>query len=433
LTPHMDFPSSLPGDAGSLTPGVWGLQSLGVQVKQAQKPTGEKEARDILAQAFQGRQTVFPCGGGTSLSAGVLPQSIDLALDTTGMDKVLAFDPLNLNLEVSAGMTLDQINEFLAGQGKGFFLPLDPPWSNRATIGGTYAANSSGPMRLRYGTLRDLVLGVRGIDSRGREIGFGGKTVKNVSGYDFTKFLIGSAGSLCLVTSVVIRVYPLPDASSLCDLVFETREELEKFLAALRSSVLLPSAVVVTDLAGGPGVSDTAGIRFRVMIGFEGHGLAVERQNKDLLKLAGEFGGLGDARTGRDTMIQGIRSAVDPVRSWGDPLFLRISVPIVQGPRIFVALRRLLHDHGLLGKMALCAPNGVMFLYAEGVQEKEAEDLMRDLRDLIPAGSGYVTPILAQRSLLQGWGARVEPSLHQLAFQPIKERLDPTGVFPPIL
>ena len=433
MTPHMDFPSSLPGDAGSLTPGVWGLQSLGVQVKQAQKPTGEKEARDILAQAFQGRQTVFPCGGGTSLSAGVLPQSIDLALDTTGMDKVLAFDPLNLNLEVSAGMTLDQINEFLAGQGKGFFLPLDPPWSNRATIGGTYAANSSGPMRLRYGTLRDLVLGVRGIDSRGREIGFGGKTVKNVSGYDFTKFLIGSAGSLCLVTSVVIRVYPLPDASSLCDLVFETREELEKFLAALRSSVLLPSAVVVTDLAGGPGVSDTAGIRFRVMIGFEGHGLAVERQNKDLLKLAGEFGGLGDARTGRDTMIQGIRSAVDPVRSWGDPLFLRISVPIVQGPRIFVALRRLLHDHGLLGKMALCAPNGVMFLYAEGVQEKEAEDLMRDLRDLIPAGSGYVTPILAQRSLLQGWGARVEPSLHQLAFQPIKERLDPTGVFPPIL
>jgi len=433
LAPDMDFPSSLPGDSGGLSPGVWGLQSLGVQVKQVQKPAGEKEAREILAQAFQDRQTVFPCGGGTSLSAGVLPQSVDLALDTTGMDKVLDFDPLNLNLEVSAGMTLDQINEFLAGQEKGFFLPLDPPWANRATIGGAYAANSSGPMRLRYGTLRDLVLGVRGIDSRGRAIAFGGKTVKNVSGYDFTKFLIGSAGSLCLVTSVVIRVYPLPDASSLCDLVFETREELEKFLAALRSSVLLPSAVVVTDLAGGPGVSDTAGIRFRVMIGFEGHGLAVERQNKDLLKLAEEFGGLGDARTGRDMLIQGIRSAVDPVRSWGDPLFLKISVPIVQGPRIFVALRRLLHDHGLLGKIALCAANGVIFLYAEGVQEKEAEGLVRDLRDLIPQGSGYMTPILAQRSLLQGWGARVEPSLHQLVFQPIKERLDPTGVFPAIL
>ena len=235
MSPDVDFPLNLPDDPGSVSPGVWGLQSLGVEVQQLEKPPGEKEAREILARAFQGRRTVFPCGGGTGLSAGVLPQRVDLALDTTGMDKVVDFDPLNLNLEVSAGMTLDRINEFLAGQEKGFFLPLDPPWSNRATIGGVYAANSSGPMRLRYGTLRDLVLGVRGIDSRGREIAFGGKTVKNVSGYDLTKFLIGSAGSLCLVTSVTIRVYPLPEASSLFDLVFGTLEELEKFLTALRS------------------------------------------------------------------------------------------------------------------------------------------------------------------------------------------------------
>lgn len=429
----MDFPSNLPGEPGSASPGVWGLQSLSVEVRQVEKPAGEREAREILTRAFQGGQTVFPCGGGTSLSAGVLPQRVDLALDTTGMDRVVNFDPLNLNLEVSAGMTLDQINGFLAGQGKGFFLPLDPPWSGRATIGGAYAANSSGPMRLRYGTLRDLVLGVRGVDSRGREIAFGGKTVKNVSGYDLTKFLIGSAGSLCLVTSLTIRVYPLPDASSLCDLVFGTLEELEKFLAALRSSVLLPSAVVVTDLAGGPGVSDSAGIRFRAMIGFEGNGLAVERQKRDLLKLAGEFGGLGDARTGRDVMMEGIRSAVNPVQSWRDPLFLRISVPVVQGPRTFVALRKLVHNHGLLGKTTLDGANGIMWLYAEGVQEKTAADLVKDLRNLVPAGQGYLAPILAHRSLLQGWGARVEPSLHQLAFQPLKERIDPTGVFPPIL
>jgi len=429
----MDFPSILLGDSEIASPGVWGLQSLGVQVKQVRKPAGEKEAREILARAFQNKQTVFPCGGGTSLSAGMLPESVDLALDTTGMGKVLDFDPLNLNLEVSAGRTLDQINEFLASQEKGFFLPLDPPWSSRATIGGAYAANSSGPMRLRYGTLRDLVLGVRGIDSRGREVAFGGKTVKNVSGYDLTKFLIGSAGSLCLVTSVAIRVYPLPDASSLCDLVFGTLEELEKFLAALRSSVLIPSAVVVTDLAGGPGVSNTAGIRFRVMIAFEGHRLAVERQNRDLLKLAGEFGGLGDARPGRDMMIRGIRSAVDPDRSFENPLFLKITVPIAQGPKTFVSIHTAARQYGLPAKVVLCPANGLLFLYAEGVHRKPAGDLLRDLKDLISAAGGYLGPLLAHRSLLAGWGARVEPALHQLAFQPIKERLDPTAVFPPIV
>ena len=111
-------------------------------------------------------------------------------------------------MTVLAGTTLNGINEFLAGQGNGFFLPLDPPFSERATIGGVYASNGSGPSRLRYGAVRDQVLGVRGIDAQGGEVGFGGKTVKNVSGYDLTKFLIGSAGSLCLITAAIMRVYP---------------------------------------------------------------------------------------------------------------------------------------------------------------------------------------------------------------------------------
>ena len=132
-------------------------------------------------------------------------------------------------------------------------------------------------------------------------------------------------------------------------------------------------------------------------------------------------------------MMEGIRSAVDPVRAWRDPLFLRISVPVVQGARTFVALRRLIHDHGLLGKTALDGANGVMWLYAEGVHEKTVADLVKDLRNLVPSGQGYVAPILARRSVLRGWGARVDPPLHQLAFQPLKERIDPTGVFPPIL
>jgi hypothetical protein len=121
------------------------------------------------------------------------------------------------------------------------------------------------------------------------------------------------------------------------------------------------------------------------------------------------------------------------VRAWRDPLFLRISVPVVQGPRTFVALRRLIHDHGLLGKTTLDGANGVMLLYAEGVHEKTALDLVKDIQNLVPAGHGYVAPILVHRRLLQSWGARVEPSLHQLAFQPLKERIDPTGVFSPIL
>jgi glycolate oxidase FAD binding subunit len=217
------------------------LETLGVHAKRLEKPSTEREAQRILARAARERMTVLPVGGATALGTGVLPEAVDLVVDTTGLAKILVFDPRNLNLAVLAGMTLDAINEQLAQHERGFFLPLDPPLSHQASIGGIYAANLSGPSRLRYGTLRDQALGVRGVDAQGREVGFGGKTVKNVSGYDLTRFFIGSAGSLCLITSLSLRVYPLPEASSLCDLSIENLEGLEKFLSALRASVLIPS------------------------------------------------------------------------------------------------------------------------------------------------------------------------------------------------
>jgi glycolate oxidase FAD binding subunit len=408
------------------------LESLGVKVRRVERPASEKEAQRIITLAFKEKWTVLPCGGGTSPAAGVLPETVDLALVTTGMNRVLAFDPRNLNMAVLAGITIDQINQFLAGQENGFFLPLDPPQSQRATIGGAYAANSSGPLRLRYGSLRDQVLGVRGVDSQGREVGFGGKTVKNVSGYDLTKFFIGSAGSLCLITSISLRVYPLPESSSLCDLIFGTLEELNKFLGALRNSVLIPSAVVVTGLAGGPGVSDTLGMRYRVMIACEGLRQAVERQNRDLMKMAGEFGGMGDARIGRDLMIRGVRSAVEPDRFLEDPLFLRISVPIAQGTRTFAAIHKTAQLYGISLKGALSAADGVMFVYVGGANRKNAAVFLKELKDLVQGGHGYIAPLLAHRSFLQSWVAKADPAVQRLILHPIKKSLDPNGVFPPI-
>ena len=188
------------------------------------------------------------------------------------MNRVLAFDPQNLNLAVLGGITIDAINRYLADQGKGFFLPLDPPFPTGPRSAGFMPPIPADPLRLRYGAVRDQVLGVRGADAMGREIGFGGKTVKNVSGYDLTKFFIGSAGSLGLITSISFRVYPLPEAASLCDLIFDTVEGLEKFLAALRKSVWVPSAVTVTEISavpGGPGAR--MGRATACLIGFEGH------------------------------------------------------------------------------------------------------------------------------------------------------------------
>ncbi|MCX5907978.1 MAG: FAD-binding oxidoreductase [Deltaproteobacteria bacterium] len=406
----------------ALSSGIRELESLGVRVKHVEKPAKEREAQQILARAFQEKLTVFPCGGGTALGSGVLPETVDIALDTTGMNRVLAFDPLNLNLAVLAGMTLDAINSYLAGQGKGFFLPLDPPLPNRATIGGVYAANGSGPLRLRYGIVRDQALGVRGADARGNEVGFGGKTVKNVSGYDLTKFFIGSAGSLCLITSISFRIYPLPDAASVCDLILGSLEELEKFLSALRVSTLVPSAVVVAPASG----------VFRVLAGFEGHPQAVDRESKDLLDLASQFGGAGESRAEREALMKALQSAVDPPGADPGRLALKITVPIAQGPRTLGAIGKVAKECGLVAKTALFAGNGVILLYA-AAQGDTASRLINEVKELGRSAGGYTAPIRLQRTLLSGWGSRVDPALHQFVLKPIKEKLDPSGVFPPIV
>lgn len=407
---------------GSSSSGIRELAALGVHVKHVEKPAKEREVQQILARAFKEKLTVYPCGGGTALGSGVLPERVDIALDTSGMDRILAFDPMNLNVAVLAGMTLDAINEHLAGQGRGFFLPLDPPLSKRATIGGVYAANGSGPLRLRYGTVRDQALGVRGADACGNEVGFGGKTVKNVSGYDLTKFLIGSAGSLCLITSISFRVHPLPDAASVCDLTLGGLEELARFLSALRASILVPSAVVV-------GPADGA---FRVLTGFEGHPQAVERENKDLLALAGQFGGTGESRGGREAMAKDLRGAIDPPGADEDGLALKITVPIAHGPHTLVAIGKLAEECGLLAKTALCAGNGLIFLYATA-KEDAAIGLINGVKEIGRAAGGYTAPVRLHRTLLSGWGSRVDPGLQQFVLKPIKEKLDPSGVFPPIV
>jgi glycolate oxidase FAD binding subunit len=421
------------GETGAVSSAGQDLEFLGVHAKRTEMPATEREAQRVIAQAFRERQMVLPYGGGTAMGMGVLPETVSIALDMTGMNRVLAFDPQNLNLAVLGGMRIDAINEFLAGQGKGFFLPLDPPLSQRATIGGVYVTNASGPSRLRYGTVRDQVLGVRGVDARGREVGFGGKTVKNVSGYDLTKFFIGSVGSLCLVTSISFRVLPLPDASSLCDLIFGRLEELEKFLTALRSSVLVPSAVVVTGAGAEPGDRDPAGSRFRVLISFEGHSQAVERQNKDLQNLAREFGGSGVARTGRDTMVKSLRVALDPDILNPDSLALKVSVSIAQGPRTYVGIQKLSKECGQEAKIALFAGNGVVSVYLKGTNKEGLSRFIAGVRDIGQAAGGYSTPIWGHRNLVSDWGPRVEPALHRYVLQPLKDKLDPTGIFPPII
>ena len=173
------------------------------------RPTTVAEAAQVLSGSTG---SVLFRGGATQLDwAGRVPDP-DLVVDTTDLSGVLTHNAGDMTASVRAGTTLIALQDQLAGAGQ--WLALDPPTASAgATVGGLLAAGDSGPSRLRYGGIRDLVIGVTIVLADGTVARSGGHVIKNVAGYDLAKLVHGSLGSLALVAEVVVRLHPLPERS----------------------------------------------------------------------------------------------------------------------------------------------------------------------------------------------------------------------------
>ncbi|MDP2971800.1 MAG: FAD-binding oxidoreductase, partial [Deltaproteobacteria bacterium] len=148
------------------------------------------EVSKVVAYASEQSLTILPMGNGTKRGMGGIPKKMDLVLSTLRLNRITDCDCDNLTLSAESGITLGEVQKRLAQEGRGYFLPLDPPFTEKATLGGIVATNSSGPRRLLYGTARDLIIGTKAVFPNGDIVASGGKTVKNVSGYDMCKLLI---------------------------------------------------------------------------------------------------------------------------------------------------------------------------------------------------------------------------------------------------
>lgn len=172
-----------------------------------------KSLDDIVAAlraAHAAGQAVIPWGAGTQMRLGAVPARYDVALDVSDLDAVVDHDAPNLTITVQGGTPLSTVQAALAETGQ--FLPLDPP-SPDGTIGGLIATDASGAWRLGYGTLRDLVLGLRLVLADGTVLKLGGKTMKNVAGYDLIKLVVGSLGTLGVIAEATLRTYASPPTS----------------------------------------------------------------------------------------------------------------------------------------------------------------------------------------------------------------------------
>lgn len=174
----------------------------------ARAPASAEEMADCLRSAESNEQTTVVVGNNTKRHMGGLVHDGAVTLTTTGLRRVLQYEKDDLTISVEAGMLFAEVQALLARHGQ--TIALDPPFANRATVGGIIASNASGPMRRGFGTARDVVIGMTFATMEGKVIKTGGMVVKNVAGLDIGKLMIGSFGTLAVVTSVNFRVHSLP-------------------------------------------------------------------------------------------------------------------------------------------------------------------------------------------------------------------------------
>ncbi|MBI4588773.1 MAG: FAD-binding oxidoreductase [Candidatus Rokubacteria bacterium] len=385
-------------------------------------PAGVDEVSGLLAVATEERLAVVPRGSGALMDLGNPPRRLDLVIDLSRLAGLVAYEPDDLTVTVQCGMPLAALQERLGPRRQ--FLPLDPLEGMSRSVGGVIAANGSGPLRFRYGTARDLLLGVRFVQPDGTVTWGGSKVVKSVSGYDIPKLMVGSLGTLGILVEATLRLHPVPDAEATWLVTFSSRERAAAFLERVLDSPFQANRLEIVSLPVlGRGSSGGA----TVAISFGSVEEAVRSQGESVTAIARREGGrvaTGDA---------GFWSRLGAPLAESD-LVLKIATLSSETTALTGELERLAAGLGAAARVVGEAGNGLLHAGVTGNLTAEAWDnrVVAPLRERVTPAGGSVVVERAPRELkerLDVWGP-VEAGVRAI-MKRLKTEFDPRGVLNP--
>jgi glycolate oxidase len=205
------------------------------------KPSHTKEVSQIMSFCFKHNLKVTPQGARTGLSGGALPLDNSIALSMERFNKIVEIDERNLQLIVEPAVITQVLQEAVAA--KGLFYPPDPASKGSCSIGGNLAENSGGPKAVKYGVTADYVLNMEVVMPNGDVIWTGANTLKNSTGYNLTQLLVGSEGTLGIITKAVLKLIPLPKYDMLLLVPFSSAEKACEAVSAIFRSGITPSGM----------------------------------------------------------------------------------------------------------------------------------------------------------------------------------------------
>jgi len=416
----------------------------GKRPKVAAFPGTIDEVSKIVAYANQEQVTIIPRGNGTKLEMGGIPKKVDLILSTNRLNRIMDCDCDNLTLSIESGITLSEVQKRLAEEGRGYFLPLDPPYIDKATLGGIVATNSSGPRRLLYGTARDMITGIKAVFPNGDIVVSGGKTVKNVSGYDMCKLLIGSFGTLGILYEMTFKLLPLPEKEGTLLIPFANLEEVNGFIHEIIHSQFIPASIETLNAVAVKkmkfSISMPPNGNYLIAIGLEGVSEGIERQISELSAMGKKYGDLEEMRLHsekhQDFWIA-LRDFPQDLKE-DDPnlISLKSNFLISKWGEVLKSYEKIAEDSGFDYAFICHSGNGILYSYI--LSEKNLRSKIGSLIELVEKlkseavkneGNLVVesSPLLIKKKV-DVWGQLRSDSqiMHR-----IKEEIDPTGILNP--
>jgi glycolate oxidase FAD binding subunit len=378
------------------------------------EPGSTEEISELMKFANDQDLAVAPRGGGTTMSLGNPPRELDLILSTVRMNAVVEHVPGDQVVRVQSGIRFGDLQERLAGSDQ--MLGVDPPEvGNGATVGGIVATNSSGPRRYRYGTIRDLIIGITVVLADGTVAKAGGKVVKNVAGYDLSKLFTGSLGTLGVIAECNFRLHPRPETARTVAVELTDTASAGAASQAILHAQIVPSAVELfwTDEA-----------RLLTVL-IEGIPSGVEAQAEATSHI---LGGFGEVRTLTDD------DEVEPSSPPGagdDEVAVKISAPPAELAGVLDSTLGASSRLGVTPRITGHAGTGVTYVGLSGGDEEARAGVVEELREIWLRRGGSVIvreapPAFKER--VEAWGpigTRLDLTRR------VKEKFDPRGVLNP--
>jgi glycolate oxidase FAD binding subunit len=381
----------------------------------------------VLAVASAHRLAVVPAAGGARLGWGAPPRRLDLVLSLARLDRVLAHEPADLTLSVEGGATLEALDAVLRPFRQ--FVPLDPARFCASTIGGLIATGAAGPYRARYGTMRDLLLGLTVVRADGTVVKGGGRVVKNVTGYDIPKLHVGALGTLGVVVEAHLRLHPRPAEERTWVFGFASAEAaLETALQVRDTPVVLSRCQLLTDEAlRALGESAPPGAGLAVTLGSVP--AAVRAQGAQVGEICGRAGSPAIEVPEADVWWRSVADVTWPSNPESS-LSMRIGTRPTDVVKALRGVETACPPGGRLRATADVA-NGVLQTTLAPVEARRVADVVARARETVAALAGTCVVEHAPSAAKPGldiWGD-VGPAIEPM--RRLKSELDPAGMLNP--